>query len=56
MSWAGRPAAKSRANNAHGAGDTSELRAFDGGHFDLIAVGSSAWSMSVRAVSDLAGR
>ena len=27
---------------ARGAGDSSELRAFDGGHFDLIAVGSPA--------------
>jgi acetyl esterase/lipase len=41
---------------ARGAGDRSELRAFDGGHFDLIEVGSPAWSMCVSAVSDLTGR
>ncbi|WIM88093.1 prolyl oligopeptidase family serine peptidase [Candidatus Mycobacterium wuenschmannii] len=41
---------------ARGAGDRRELRAFDGGHFDPIAVGSPAWSLCVQALSDLTGR
>lgn len=35
------------------AGDRSELRAFDGDHFQLIAVGSPAWTLSVSAVTEL---
>ena len=38
---------------ARAVGDTSALRAFDGGHFDLIAVGSPAWSLCVAALTDL---
>jgi acetyl esterase/lipase len=40
---------------ARAVGDTSELRAFDGGHFDLITVGSPAWSLCVAALTDLTG-
>jgi acetyl esterase/lipase len=39
---------------ARNAGDTSELRAFDGDHFDPIAVGSTAWSLCVTALTNLA--
>lgn len=35
-------------------GDDSELRPFDGDHFEPIAVGSQAWLLSVGAVTDLA--
>jgi acetyl esterase/lipase len=35
------------------AGDRSELRAFDGDHFQLIAVGSPAWALSLDAVTQL---
>lgn len=36
------------------AGDTSELRAFNGDHFDLITVGTEAWSLCVEALNRLA--
>jgi acetyl esterase/lipase len=36
------------------AGDRSELRTFAGDHFEPITVGSPAWELSVRAVTDLA--
>ena len=32
---------------AHAAGDTTELRTYDGDHFDLITVGTPAWDMCV---------
>ncbi|MDT5012979.1 MAG: hypothetical protein QOH57_4596, partial [Mycobacterium sp.] len=40
---------------ARAVGDNSELRAFDGGHFDPIAVGSPAWLLCVAALTDLTG-
>jgi acetyl esterase/lipase len=39
---------------AKAAGDPSELRTFDGGHMDLITVGTQAWDLSVGAVQRLA--
>ena len=41
---------------ARRAGDASELRAFEGDHFDPIAVGSPAWSLCVAALTDLIGK
>lgn len=35
------------------AGDRSELRAFDGDHFQPITVGSPGWALSAAAVTDL---
>jgi acetyl esterase/lipase len=35
------------------AGDRSELRTFDGDHFEPITVDSPAWALSVRALTDL---
>ena len=40
---------------ASAAGDTSELRTFDGDHFDPITVGTPAWGMCVDAVRRLTG-
>ena len=37
------------------AGDTCELRTFDGDHFDPITVGTPAWDMCVDAVTSLTG-
>jgi len=37
------------------AGDTSELRTFDGDHFEPITVGTPAWDMCVAAVMSLTG-
>ena len=42
---------------ARAAGDVSELRAYDGDHFDVITVGTPAWQLCVDAVRELtAGR
>jgi acetyl esterase/lipase len=41
-------------NAAVQVGDRSELRTFAGDHFEPITVGSPAWELSVRAVTDLA--
>ncbi len=41
---------------ARKAGDASELRTFEGDHFDPIAVGSPAWSLCVAALTDLIGK
>ncbi|HEY5845723.1 MAG TPA: prolyl oligopeptidase family serine peptidase [Microlunatus sp.] len=38
------------------AGDTSELQAFDGDHFDLITVGTPAWTLCTDAVTRLFAR
>jgi predicted esterase len=35
------------------AGDTSDLRTFDGDHFDPITVGTAAWDVCVDAVTSL---
>jgi acetyl esterase/lipase len=37
------------------AGDTSDLRTFDGDHFEPITVGTPAWDMCVDAVTSLLG-
>jgi fermentation-respiration switch protein FrsA (DUF1100 family) len=37
------------------AGDASDLRTFDGDHFDPITVGTPAWDMCVDAVKSLLG-
>jgi acetyl esterase/lipase len=41
---------------ARAAGDQSELRTFDGDHFDPITVGTDAWRMCLDAVKELTGR
>lgn len=38
---------------ARQAGDTTELQQFDGDHFDPITLGTPAWDLCVRAVTDL---
>lgn len=38
------------------AGDTSELRSFDGDHFDPIMVGSPAWTLCIEALDRLVRR
>lgn len=40
---------------ARAAGDDSELRTFDGDHFDPITVGTDAWAQCVDAVRKLTG-
>jgi acetyl esterase/lipase len=40
---------------ARRAGDTAELRTFDGDHFDPITVGTPAWDLCVDALRDLTG-
>lgn len=40
---------------AQQAGDTSDLRTFDGGHNELITVGTPAWDLCVDAVHRLTG-
>ena len=37
------------------AGDISDLRTFDGDHFDPITVGTPTWDMCVDAVTSLLG-
>lgn len=40
---------------AHRAGDDSQLESFDGGHFELITVGTRAWSICVDGLHRLTG-
>lgn len=41
---------------ARRAGDDSELRRFQGGHLELITVGTPGWTLSAQAVTDLLSR
>jgi fermentation-respiration switch protein FrsA (DUF1100 family) len=40
---------------ARAAGDTTELRTFDGDHFDPITVGTKAWDMCADGLRQLTG-
>ena len=40
---------------ARRAGDTTDLKTFDGDHFDLITVGTKAWDLCVEGVHGLTG-
>ena len=40
---------------ARRAGDTTDLKTFDGDHFDLITVGSKAWDLCVAGVHGFTG-